>query len=225
MRVATYNIRHGEGLDGIVDLNRVGQVISDLEVDLIGLQEVDKGWKRSGNTDQARYLAKLMGMNYVFAPAFNKGTSLYGNAILSRFPILFWESFPLNSLLEPRVLVRIVIEVEGKRLNFFTTHLGLSKRERLRHIDHKVLPVITSSRRVILTGDFNCLPDSLEMQRLKKVLQDACPPEGQFTYPSHAPSERIDFVMHSGDWDSVQAQVHSAQTSDHYPLRVVFSRV
>ena len=157
-----------------------------------------------------------MGMNYVFAPAFNKGTSLYGNAILSRFPILFWESFPLNSLLEPRVLLRIVIEVEGKRLNFFTTHLGLSKRERLRHIDHKVLPVITSSRRVIFMR-FNCLPHPLEMQRLKRCCRMRVLLKVNLLSQS-CPSERIDFVMHSGDWDSVQAQVHSAQTSTitHY---------
>lgn len=225
LRVATYNIRHGEGLDGKVDLDRVGQVISDLAVDLIGLQEVDKGRKRSGNVDQARYLAQLMDMKYVFAPAFHRGTSQYGNAILSRFPILFWESFPLKSLRESRVLVRAVIEVAGRRLNFFTTHLGLNQRERLRHIDYVVLPVIRSSRRAILTGDLNCLPDSPEMRRLTEVLQDANPPAGQFTFPSHTPSERIDFVMHTGGWQMAEARVYPAEASDHNPLQVVFGWV
>ncbi|MGE5543932.1 MAG: endonuclease/exonuclease/phosphatase family protein [Bacillota bacterium] len=223
LRVATYNIRHGLGLDGKVDLARVGQVIRELEVDLIGLQEVDKGRRRSGNVDQARCLAELMNMRYIFAPAISRGTSQYGNAILSRYPILFWESFPLKSIRESRILVRAVIEVSGNRLNFYTTHLGLSRRERMRHINDVVLPVISSGKRTILTGDFNCRPDSPEMQILTGVLHDACPPAGQHTFPSHNPKERIDFVMYSGSWDTVESLVFPADASDHNPVVTVFT--
>ncbi|MGI6550782.1 MAG: endonuclease/exonuclease/phosphatase family protein [Syntrophomonadales bacterium] len=222
LRVATYNIRHGLGLDGKMDLDRVGRVIADLEVDLIGLQEVDKGWRRSGYVDQARYLAQQLGLNYVFAPALSRRSAQYGNAVLSRYPITFWEAFPLPSLREPRVLVRAVIQVAGRRLNFYTTHLGLNQRERLKHINEVVLPAISLSRRSILTGDFNCLPDSPEMTRLTQVLEDACPPADQYTYPSQDPSERIDFVMYAGVWDAVESQVHPADASDHNPVLTVF---
>jgi len=222
LRVATYNIRHGQGLDGGVDLNRVEQVIRDLEVDLIGLQEVDKGWRRSGYVDQARCLAEGMHMEYVFAPAITRGTSQYGNAILSRYPIAFWESFPLKSLRETRVLVRTVVMAAGRRINFCTTHLGLNQRERMRHINEVLLPVINSARRVILTGDFNCRPDSPEMQRLTGVLQDACPPAEQLTFPSNNPAERIDFVMYTGSWRLVESQVIPADASDHNPVLTVF---
>ena len=219
--MATYNIRHGLGLDDRVDVDRVGRVIEDLEVDLIGLQEVDQGWRRSGNVDQARYLAQLVGMKHVFAPALSRGAAQYGNAVLSRHPIIFWESFPLKSLRESRVLVRAVIQADGKRINFFTTHLGLNQRERMGHINDVVLPAVTG-RRAILTGDFNCRPDSLELQRLTEVLQDACPPAGQYTFPSGDPSERIDFVMYTGTWDAVESQVFPSDASDHNPVRTVF---
>lgn len=223
LRVATYNIRHGLGLDGRVDMERVGQVIRDLGVDLIGLQEVDKGWRRSGYVDQARFLAEMMNMNYVFAPAISRGFSQYGNAILSRYPIAFWESFLLTSLPETRALVRTVIELGSSRVNFYTTHLGLNQRERMRHINDVVLPVISTGSRAILTGDFNCLPDSPEMQRLAGLLQDASPPVGQYTYPSSNPKERIDFVMYTGSWDLVESQVFGADASDHNPLLTVFN--
>ncbi len=223
LRVVTYNIRHGLGLDDRIDLDRVGKVIRELGADLVGLQEVDRGWRRSGNMDQARYLAGIMDMNYVFAPAISRGTAQYGNAVLSRYPILFWESFPLKSLWEPRVLVRAVIETSGIRVNFYTTHLGLSRRERMRHINDVVLPVVSKGRRVILTGDFNCGPDSPEMQKLTGVLRDARPPEGQFTFPSANPAKRIDYILYTGSWDAVESRVFSADASDHNPVLTVFS--
>ena len=223
LRVVTYNIRHGLGLDDRVDLERVGRVISELEADLVGLQEVDRGWRRSGNMDQARYLAEILDMNHVFAPAISRGTAQYGNAILSRYPIVFWEYFPLESRWEPRVLVRAVIETGGIRLNFYTTHLGLWRRERMRHINDVLLPVISRERRVILTGDFNCGPDSPEMRKLTGVLRDASPPEGQYTFPSAGPTKRIDYVLYTGDWDAVESRVVSAEASDHNPVLTDFS--
>jgi len=223
LRVVTYNIRHGLGLDDRVDLNRVGEVIRELGADLVGLQEVDRGWRRSGNIDQARYLAGIMDMKYVFAPAISRGPAQYGNAILSRYPILFWESFPLKSMWEPRVLARAVIETSGIRVNFYTTHLGLSRRERMRHINDVVLPAVSKQSRVILTGDFNCGPDSPEIRKLTGVLRDARPPEGQFTFSSANPTKRIDYILYTGSWDAVESRVYSADASDHNPVLTILS--
>jgi len=223
LRVGTYNIRHGMGLDEKVDLDRVAEVIRGLRVDIIGLQELDKGWRRSGRVDQAQHLARLLGMNYVFAPGLNRGTAQFGNAVLSRYPVVFWEAYPMKSLREPRVLLRAVIEFEGRRINFYTTHLGLNQRERLRHIEEILVPALRSGRHIILTGDFNCLPESLEMIRLTQVLQDACPPPDQFTFPSHAPRERIDYILYSGGLVREQVVVHQADASDHNPLIAVFN--
>ena len=68
MRVATYNIRHAEGMDGRVDLARIAHVIGILKADVIALQELDRGWERSGGVDQVVELERLTGLSMSFYP-------------------------------------------------------------------------------------------------------------------------------------------------------------
>ena len=62
LRVMTWNIRHGEGLDGRVDLERIAAVIRASGADLVGLQEVDRGVRRTGGVDMPAELARLTGL-------------------------------------------------------------------------------------------------------------------------------------------------------------------
>lgn len=100
MRIATYNIQYGVGLDGRFDLDRIVAVIGD--VDIVGLQEVEVGWDRSGNHDIPALLAQKMPDYYLaWGPTIDvlkrQGEEFcgpraprrqHGNLILSRFPIL-----------------------------------------------------------------------------------------------------------------------------------------
>ena len=52
VRVLTYNIHHGEGMDGKIDLERIAAVIKRLEPDVVALQEVDVKTTRSQGVDQ-----------------------------------------------------------------------------------------------------------------------------------------------------------------------------
>ncbi|NLV15965.1 MAG: endonuclease [Syntrophomonadaceae bacterium] len=221
-RAGTYNIRHGKGLDGRVDLDRVAQVIVKMSADIVGLQEVDKNRYRSGHIDQAGYLANATGMFCCFAPGLRQGMALYGNAVLSRHPIIYWESQTMRSLRERRVLLRTVIEIKGRRINFFTTHLGLNHKERLRHINKIIIPMIKGNRNTILTGDFNAYPDSPELQSLQEVLRDSCNSHEELTFPSDSPRVRIDYVMHSPGFQVSSTEVISQDASDHNPLIVSF---
>lgn len=218
IRAATYNIRHACGIDERVDLDRIAQVIAGLQADIIGLQEVDDGWSRSGMVDQARYLADQLGMQYVFGTAFSRGSSRFGNAVLSRYPIVFWDQFRLPSVKEPRTLVRTRIDLGGQDIEFCNVHLGLSVGERLGHINEIIIPTLESIWPLILVGDFNSRPDSPEALRLRTILADICPLKGYYTYPSSRPDERIDYIMVSGQISPVEAGVISSGASDHCPL-------
>ncbi len=124
LRVLTYNILHGAGLDGKLDLARTAEVIKRVNPDLVALQEVDKGTQRSGRVDEAAELGRLTGMHAVFGKAMDFNGGQYGEAILSRYP---FESTNLHALpqikgREPRGALDVQIKVEGQPLRFISTH-------------------------------------------------------------------------------------------------------
>ena len=84
LRLVAYNIHHGEGMDGKLDLERIARVIAAEKPDLVALQEVDKGCKRSGSIDQAAKLAKLLKMDH----RFGKFMDYQGGGV--------WHGYPLS---------------------------------------------------------------------------------------------------------------------------------
>jgi endonuclease/exonuclease/phosphatase family metal-dependent hydrolase len=109
MRLATYNILHGMALpDGTVDADRLGAAVADLDADVLGLQEVDRGQPRSANVDQtAVAAAALDATQWRFAPTVTgtpgedwrpvadgdtvpAGTRAYGIGLVSRYPVRRW---------------------------------------------------------------------------------------------------------------------------------------
>lgn len=223
LKAATYNIRHARGLDDKVDLDRIAQVISDMKVDIIGLQEVDDRWPRSGSIDQALYLADVLGMHHVFGAGFSKGSSRFGNAVLSHHPILYCEVFRMPSSREPRALIQTRIDMDDTILEFYVTHLGLKTQERIDHINRIIIPTIDTVWPRILVGDFNCRPDSKEAKLLKTSLRDVCTEDGFYTYPSGQPNERIDYIIVSEQITQQEVQVVDSRASDHCPLAAILS--
>src|SRR5688572_23492710 len=123
--VLTYNIHHGEGSDGKIDLERIARIITAKKADLVALQEVDKGTKRSGGVDQAKELGRLTGMNYVFGRAIDHQGGEYGQAILSRWPIKEHavHALPQREGRERRIAVVAKIDAPITNLVFASTHL------------------------------------------------------------------------------------------------------
>ena len=87
LRVLTYNIHIGKGLDGKLDLERIARVIRDSKADVVALQEVDVKTRRTENVDQAAELARLTNMHVHFGKAMDHDGGAYGVAILSRFEL------------------------------------------------------------------------------------------------------------------------------------------
>lgn len=141
MRIATYNIHYGVGTDGKVDLERIA---AELEgADIIGLQEVDRFWKRGGDVDQAAAIAELLGEYYwVYASGLNVDASFrdaagkfvnrrrrHGDMVLSRHRIISTRSWPLptpGSITRHSMhstLLEAVIDAPGGPLRVYNVHL------------------------------------------------------------------------------------------------------
>ncbi|MEO1530005.1 MAG: endonuclease/exonuclease/phosphatase family protein, partial [Planctomycetota bacterium] len=88
LRVLTYNIHHGRGTDGKFDYERLARTIAKLKPDVVALQEVDNQTTRSSGVDQAKELGRRLQMHHVFGNAMDFAGGQYGEAVLSRFPIL-----------------------------------------------------------------------------------------------------------------------------------------
>ena len=222
LRVLTYNIHHGEGVDGRFDYRRLANIISEVEPDLVALQEVDRKTKRASGVDQACRLAELTGMNCAYGRAMHYSGGEYGEAILSRFPIKrSWvHALPFRYGQEPRAA--LVVEVEPSRgiprLHFAGTHFchqsGETRLEQAAHLN-AVLAQSGDDVPVLLAGDLNARPKSKPIASLL---------EGGWV-DAVAPQSRIDYIMYRrrDPWRVVQATVVPEDVaSDHRPVVVDF---
>lgn len=234
LRILTYNIHHGQGTDGKFDLQRIANVINSFEPDLVALQEVDRKTKRASGVDQAAELARLTGMNYAYGPAMEYSGGEYGEAILSRLPILEITNhiLPWGDGSEPRALLVVQVKTNDfGMLVFGGTHLAHdSQVDRIAQAKEiNDLLVHIDDALVILAGDLNAQPDSKPMNVLGEHWLDLAALTGspQPTYPNVKPDRRIDYVLvrREDSWQVVKAEVvEGLIASDHCPLLVVLER-
>jgi endonuclease/exonuclease/phosphatase family metal-dependent hydrolase len=233
MRVVSYNIRHGVGADGRLDLQRTADTIAAAGADLVGLQEVDRHFSaRSGFVDQAGWLGERLGMHVAFGanldlepPEPGRPRRQYGNAALAVPEVLGWLNVPLPGPAgtEPRGLLEALVVVDGGPLRFLVTHLqNRSQPARLAQVD-VVRGVVTGRPSpAVLAGDLNARPGSAEVRRLTAVAEDAWAAAGRgrgHTFPATAPAARIDYVLATPDLVATAAAVIDSRASDHRPVR------
>lgn len=232
LRVMSYNIRHGEGMDGRVDLERIARVIQEQEVDLVALQEVDRGVARTDRVDQPAELAALTGMAVVFSNNYAFQGGEYGNAILSRWPVLAWNNrhYRMQRTGEQRGLLEARIDWQGRPLRFMSTHLDHrpDDTERLANVTEIREEVLSDpDLPVVLAGDFNDYPGRALHRQLQAFLADTWERVGQgpgYTFSSRQPDRRIDYVWlaEGRGFEPVRAWVVGSEASDHSPLVVEF---
>lgn len=228
LRILSYNIHHGRGMDDRVDLQRIADLINKHQPDLVALQEVDKGTTRTDGRDLARELAALCGMDFVFGQNIPYQGGGYGNAILSRFPIQTATSRHYRMLRdgEQRGLLQTEITVGGQTIRFACTHLDYrpENAERLSNVA-EIQSLLGGKTPVILAGDFNDHPGQPVHQAMMEQFDDAWELGGVgegFTYSSTRPKSRIDYVYFApkGRWIVTRAEVLESTASDHLPLLV-----
>ena len=154
-------------------------------------------------------------MKFVFHPAMHVAEEKYGDAVLTRLPMRTIKTGPLPSHGEPRGAIWCEIQHDGRKLNVFTTHLGVRRGERLRQLetllgDEWLGHADCRDRDLILMGDFNSIPSSPVFAQLARALVVAHPPGQRFaapTFPSRMPWLRLDHVFHSSDLRSTRVEV------------------
>lgn len=213
LRVGSYNIRHGG--DVALDMSVIAADIKALELDVVGLQEVDQMTNRVNGLDTLWALSEASGYPYYgFAHAINYQGGEYGTAILSRYPIESFEVIPLESgSLEKRSCGHAVINVDGVKFDFFNTHLS-HENANVRALQiAQLAPILEECDAYIVTGDFNTTvvgefeawSDSTFVNRN--------------TYPTFTPSAKsIDHIVMAGGWSVVEAGMGPEGHSDHCML-------
>jgi endonuclease/exonuclease/phosphatase family metal-dependent hydrolase len=242
VRLMTFNIHHGVGTDERHDLPRLATLLASVDADVICLQEVDRHYgARTEEVDQALLLSRALDMQLAWGPAIDepgpkgKPHRQYGNALLSRLPVLVSDVHQLPGGGEPRCALRTMIELDGGALWVTNTHLTTrSAEERAMQVatiaDLHTEPMETG----VLVGDFNTTPDAPELGRLRERFTDAWHlaqarddqagwrfwrgDDGD-TFPARSPRKRIDQAWVSGGVAVAAAQVVDNEgASDHLPL-------
>ena len=230
VKVMSYNIQHGEGLDQVLSLSRIAKNILDSGVGVVGIQEIDKFYgERSNYEDQAKQLSELLGFNYTFGanldlPSINdiEVNRQYGTAIFSKFPILDYENIFLPSFEgEQRGILRAKLDVNGTHINIYNTHLALEKESRLEQVKAIIKLISRDEGPHLLLGDFNTESKSEELQLLKERLNLKDVFQGitnANTYSSEEPTSRIDYIFASSQVQHSDPNVIQANGSDHLPI-------
>jgi endonuclease/exonuclease/phosphatase family metal-dependent hydrolase len=235
IKVMTYNIRHGLGHDGSVDLERTAEVIRRQYPDIVAIQEIDRFWSRSGGVDQPKELSRLLGMEGEFAPNLvgpaevpGQVDSQYGVMLLTRFPIVRSRHarFPTVHGWEQRGYLELRIHpARTGPIRVITTHLEVgharnteeSVRQRTEQASILASRVESEPIPAIVLGDFNARPGDPELSplirgesRLQDIWVTAHPEAPGHTIPAMpgvSPGRRIDYILASHDFQVASAEV------------------
>jgi endonuclease/exonuclease/phosphatase family metal-dependent hydrolase len=238
LRVLSYNIHHGQGTDGRLDLPRLARVIAEVQPDLVALQEVDSGATRSGGIDQAALLGQLTGLTALYGPFMDFEGGSYGMALLSRWEVVRSRNVVLpgaclscscNPLPCPEGRASVVLVARsprtGRQVVLAGVHLYQSEAERLAQARALTAALEPEQAPVLLVGDFNSQRGTVVMEDLATdwhVLEKEGPPE---TFPAAAPTRELDFVLSRKDalLELISHRVLPEQVaSDHRPVLAEF---
>ena len=216
VRVMTYNVRNGHGVDGVKDIKRCAEVINDARPHVIAVQELDS-MSRRNNKYVLGELAQLTGYHDYYHRTIPYKGGAYGIGILSRKEALSVDFHPLPCRKEPRGL----LIVEFKKYYLLCTHLSLNQEDRVTSVGIIRDIVSKLNKPVFIAGDMNARPNSKPMKAFKEftqVLND----ENKFTIPSNKPRSCIDYILGAnGSFKVLKDYVYYGTiASDHLPLYV-----
>lgn len=227
-RLVSYNIKHGLGMDGKIDLERIARVIAVEKPDVVTLQEVDQGCRRSGSVDQAAELGRLLGMEHRFGKFMDFQGGEYGMAVLSKLPVKDTRIHRLPDGAEPRIALEVVVESPSwlGPVSVVGIHNDwINEEVRVKQIGALLEALKKRKSPIVLAGDFNAGPDSDSLkllaqegwQRLRKGSTKTC--------PSVKPKWEIDFFIAKGlpPFQFEEKVIPEKVASDHRPISLLLS--
>lgn len=217
--IATYNIHGAVGCDGRFSPTRVADVLREMGADIIALQEVPLGGSKTPNV--LAELQQATGFHAAEGPACDRPERRYGNAVLSRYPILSVRTIDLSfGSREPRGALDADVDCHGHLLRVVATHLGLRPAERHDQIRRLLQVFDTEEMPVILLGDINeWFVWGRSLRWLVGHFQAVPAPR---TFPSRRPLFALDRIWIRPRHRLVHVEVHATPlariASDHLPL-------
>jgi endonuclease/exonuclease/phosphatase family metal-dependent hydrolase len=225
--IGSYNIHSCVGMDRRYSPSRIADVLHELDCDIYALQEVNNEPGEDEDSQQLEFLSQTMKMAAVPGLRIVRHSGQYGNALLTRFPVISVHRHDLSfgKWLEPRGALDVELDVDGRALRVIATHLGLSRSERRFQWRHLLAAIASSpaDHPTIVLGDMNeWFPRAGTLRDAHKILGEAlAPPE----FPSFAPFLALTRIWVRPVQAIVSVAVHRSQlarrASDHLPLRAV----
>ena len=221
--VASYNIHRGVGLDRKRDLDRIAQVIAEMRPDVVGLQEVVR---ENGvpHADQALYLSAALDMQVVMGETRRFGNGTYGNAVLTRLPVLGSVRCDLScDGREPRGCLRVDLDLDHTAVHVFNCHFGLAFRERRAQLALLAgfLQAADCEGPRLLVGDFNEWHRGPVTRGLRREFSSPMR-RMRRTHPSLFPLFRLDRIYWDVELQGEEFHVHRSRlarvASDHLPV-------
>lgn len=188
LRIMSYNIRNGRGMDDMTDFRRTAEVINKVCPDVVAVQELDSVTGRSGGKDVLREIAGLTLMHHIYAPAIDYDGGKYGIGMLSKEKPLGYRYLSLPGREEARAL----LVVEFEKYIYCCTHLSLTEEDRMLSLPVIQQVAASANKPFFIAGDMNAHPDSEFIRQLKNdfvILTDMEKP----TFPADKPDETLDY--------------------------------
>ena len=227
VRIATYNIHRCRGMDRRTIPSRIADVLREIDADVIALQEV-VGAGPAG-AGQAEEIGAALGMGWVMTAVRHLRRHLFGNVILSRFPIVDHGQYDLSwRTCEPRACQRADLDLgEGRVLHIYNVHLGTAVLERRYQAPR--LASFVHDRRVtgpkIILGDFNEWMRGLATRTLSSLFDSVdihAHLRRRRTYPGLFPLLHLDHIYFEGKVEVRGVELPRTRkaliASDHLPL-------
>ena len=227
IKFMSYNTQHCLNfITREIDFDIIADTIKKCEADIIGLQEIRDEGQDADYQPQAKIIAEKLGYHYYyFAEAIRfEGVNPYGNAIISRYPIISAETIMIpdpeikkyDGYYETRCLLKGTIDVRNG-LNVLVSHFGLNPDEQ----ENAVETVVSNmpNEHCVLMGDFNMEPDNQILNPIMQGLQDTAKffSTYKLSFPSDTPKVKIDYIFVSKDLKVEYADIPEIISSDHRP--------
>lgn len=218
LRVMSYNVKNGGGLDGVKDIKRCGQLVREAQPDVVAVQELDSCTRRNKFYVLDRMAEAAGGYHAYYGPTIPHGGGKYGIGVLTKEPALSVEFHRLPCPKEPRGL----LVVELPKFYILCTHLSLSEPYRVESVAI-IKDVISKlkNKPVFIAGDMNAKPNSAPIVAFKEYAQ-LLTDDTKFTFPSNDPRVCIDYIFGvNGSFKVSKYHVfYDSLYSDHLPIYI-----
>lgn len=230
MRIMTFNVQHFlDFKKRVIDIGLFADKIKAEGADFCGLNEIRGEGPFEGYTNQTDAIGDALGFNRYFGKAVMiYGENPYGNAFVTRYPIVSAETFIVpdpedrtnGRWFETRCAIKLVAETELGRVCFVVCHMGLNDSERINAVKVVCDIIDSTDLPMVVMGDWNDTPDSPILAPIFERLSDTAELGGAAdgaTFPSDAPNKKIDYILYRG-LKCVSCRIITDIVSDHFPI-------